>query len=685
MRRVGHRAVALGLVVAASAAALPGFLAAQQVTGAAHEVGDAAAPDTPTTPREWVDAARAWRLEGEPDSALAALRRAVELGDLPPGMLELELARTAFLAGYPGDGLEAYRDGCATADEETLGEYWTDFAAVATADEQAAWEAALDLGETERAQHAACDLLEAGWGQRAARAGLGVADRLSLHYERLRHARERYWLTADDTRLGPRTRLLSNQVGRPKAAGLDDRGLVYVRLGEPDRVASFGGSGAVTRKLPDIDRPESAPERAVIQGLRISPECYHPNESWAYDYPTGTRVYHFSPLEGTANWWLLENLHDIYRCGDPTNVVSMRGDAMEGMTAVLSPAAGTRYAPPAQVAWLVMTDLYMSRVGVDPSYGAIGHRIFASGPDSIAELDGLRSTSLSIPGVLSDFSEERQAAFEAATAVLRHIPDRPAITPEAPFAYELLQFRAGAAGDERTRVWLNAVVQAEPLRAAPAEDGGVRGVRYDVRATLSLAGKDGDLYQREAVFTLRAPGELGEGTGIPARLAVEVPPGRYDASVVLRDANDEGERPVGNWATRELTVQSYAPSVPLLSDAAVAPDSGGTTQIAPGVALPISPVHETNTNRQAWLYFEAYGLSRQGDYEVEVRVEPKDEGEPYTLSYRGPPPATNQAAVRRLVRLELDESPPGEYTVRLTVTDAAGRESLPIETSLRVR
>jgi hypothetical protein len=70
---------------------------------------------------------------------------------------------------------------------------------------------------------------------------------------------------------------------------------------------------------------------------------------------------------------------------------------------------------------------------------------------------------------------------------------------------------------------------------------------------------------------------------------------------------------------------------------------------------------------------------------VEVRLEPKDDGEPFTLSYRGSPPATSDTAMRRLLRLELDDSPPGEYTLRLTVTDGAGRESLPIETSLRVR
>jgi hypothetical protein len=123
---------------------------------------------------------------------------------------------------------------------------------------------------------------------------------------------------------------------------------------------------------------------------------------------------------------------------------------------------------------------------MDPSYGPIAHWIFASGPNTAEDLDGLRITNLQVTGILSDFSEERQASFEAARSVLTEIPDRPAITPEAPFAYELLQFRTGPAADGRTRVWLNAVVQARTLRAAPATEGGVR---HDVHATISLAGE----------------------------------------------------------------------------------------------------------------------------------------------------------------------------------------------------
>ena len=76
------------------------------------------------------------------------------------------------------------------------------------------------------------------------------------------------------------------RLGRPSNAVYDDRGLLYVRMGDPDEVAIHGGG-----------------------------ECIEPNVSWAYDRPGGFRVYHLSPLGGTDDWYLLENLAMVYRCG----------------------------------------------------------------------------------------------------------------------------------------------------------------------------------------------------------------------------------------------------------------------------------------------------------------------------------------------------------------------------------
>ena len=587
------------------------------------------------------------------------VQQQAESDSLPAGSAALETARAAFADGHVAAGADAYFRGCRTAAPETLEQYWRDFAAVATPAEADDWAAADSLPAAGRSD-AACAVLRRAWSRRAARTGHTVAERLSLHYERLRHARERYSLDPDHIRLGPRTRLLSNQVGRPEEAGLDDRGLVYVRLGPPDRTSSFGGT--------------QGPGRTRLSGsFQISPTCYHPNESWAYDDPAGTRLFHFSPLEGTINWWLLENLHDVYHCGDPSVALGVQGGS-----GVLSPAMGRRPAPMNQIAWLVAPDLYMSRAGLDPAYGTLSQRIASSAPTAAAEMDGLRSLSLDALGLQGEFAEERNESFDVAERTLTTVADRPSVRAEAPLVHEILQFRTGAGG--RTRVWLNGMVQGEPLAGGSIPGG----FSYAVRATFSLVGEDGQLRQREAAFSLRSPAELGEGAGVPIRLFLDVPPGAYEHTLVVRDLNDGRERPVGNWRSDSVRVRNFSGDVPQLSDVAFAADSGGATVLGPEVALPITPVHRTDSAGRAWLYFEAYGLSPEGEYELEIRMEPESDGEPFTLSYRGAPPASSGEAIRRLLRLELADSPPGPYSAIITVTDAAGRSSLPHETELRV-
>ena len=63
---------------------------------------------------------------------------------------------------------------------------------------------------------------------------------------------------------------MSRRLGRPAYAVFDDRGLLYLRMGEPDVVAAHGGG-----------------------------ECIEPNVTWAYDRPGGYKLYHLSPSGGT--------------------------------------------------------------------------------------------------------------------------------------------------------------------------------------------------------------------------------------------------------------------------------------------------------------------------------------------------------------------------------------------------
>ncbi|MFW6084554.1 MAG: hypothetical protein ACODAA_05015 [Gemmatimonadota bacterium] len=609
----------------------------------------------------WLLAARLWRQAGEPDSAVTRLQRADKAGGLPGGMLSLEAARTGFLSGHPG-AAGAYWEGCGEADPDVLAEYWRDFAGLATPAEAAGW-SAIDSVPAERRPDVACDLLQRAWSQRAAQAGLSVAQRLDLHFERLRYVRTHYYLVGSEgnVRLGPRTRLLSVQVGRPQDAELDDRGLLYLRFGEPDRTASFGGVQNETRRsLPSVN-------------LVVSPTCYHPNVTWAYDFPDGVRLYHLSPLEGTANWWLLENLHDLYRCGDPSN-------ADDG---TLTPVAVGPSAPIGEIAWLVLPDLYLSRSGLDPRYATASHRIVSSGPTDENELEGLRNVGLGRMTMQQEFTDERRVNFEMTEDVLTRVHAKPDVRRELSFIHTVLQFRAARhPNGELTRVWLNAMVEGERLEGLPAPDVGLA---YAVEATLSALSEGSELHQKTASFRLSAPRELDDEAGVPVRLALDLPPGEYSYSLVVRDANDGEPRPAGNWMSDSLRVRRYDARLPQLSDIAFAPDSGGAWSPAPGVALPVTPVNITDQSGRAWLYFEAYGLSPRGEYVTEIRMEPRDGGEAFSLTYRGSAPAAPETAAHRVLRLDLGDTEPGEYGATITVTDGLGRRSLPIETSLVVR
>ena len=66
-------------------------------------------------------------------------------------------------------------------------------------------------------------------------------------------------------------------------------------------------------------------------------------------------------------------------------------------------------------------------------------------------------------------------------------------------------------------------------------------------------------------------------------------------------------------------------------------------------------------------------------------MEPRDGGEPFSLTYPGSPPASPGTAIRRVLRLDLGDTEPGQYGATITVTDGLGRRSLPIETGLVVR
>ncbi|MFQ5890027.1 MAG: hypothetical protein ACE5JR_08230 [Gemmatimonadota bacterium] len=638
----------------------------------------------PSTGYQWLAVSHLWLRVGDGPRADAALRRAAAEG-APAGLVLLGSAHVAFLKGDVGGGGGAYWAGCAAADssgaDEVARAYWSEIEPLATPAEQKAWEARLEGPDP---TGGLCEELGRFWNRRAARAALSVAERIALHDERVRYARPRYarpWPDREgilSATVGGRP--LSNRIGRPRRAAFDDRGLVYLRMGPPDRTAGFGGS---------VAHPV------------IGPTCYHANESWAYDGPEGTRVYHFSPLEGTAEWWLIENLEDLYRCGDPDFVRTVR--MVQSVSPVLGPrkcqrdrcyevvavgqlqsGLGGGRPPIGRIAYLVLPDLYLSRQGLDPRYARLGYRFFDPSPDTMyGQLkQGVNGTT-AVLTTQAGLAEEREWTWADARHAITTVPDRPAVARDAKLRFEVLQFRGDSAG--LVRAWWNGIVEAGPLRPDTLPDGRLR---YRIEAALALL-DEGERYRRVTrTVELTSRGPLPAAAAIPVRIPVAVEPGRYEFTVLVREpAGPEasGARtPTGNYLRDSLRVRGFAAALPELSDIAVSPDSGGDWTAGGGIHLRPSPLHATGPDGIAHVYYEVYGLSPGGDYETSVRLEPLGDGEPFTLTFRGSA-APAPSPVHGYLRLELGDTEPGEYRMAVTVRDrASGTSTLPYRTHILV-
>ncbi len=210
---------------------------------------------------------RVERLIGSGDSAVAAFERylAVE-GD--SGIGYFELARSLYLAGEPRRGEDAYYFGLRIArSDAAVALYREDLGWVADADELEEFDG---LGSEERA-HWVRDF----WRERDLDDVRVPGERLHEHHRRYFHALERYGLMSRHRRYGFENPFRTDQ------QVFDDRGVVYMRHGEPDRVATFTSPG--------VD----------------------PNESWLYGRRDGNLVFHFVARGDVQDYKLVESLLDV--------------------------------------------------------------------------------------------------------------------------------------------------------------------------------------------------------------------------------------------------------------------------------------------------------------------------------------------------------------------------------------
>jgi GWxTD domain-containing protein len=253
---------------------------------------------------------------GSGDSALAAFAAYLDVGG-DRGLGLLERARTLFYLRQPDEAHQTYLDGAAAPlSAEARAEYRADLLWILTPDERTALDAVPDAAFGE--------WLERFWAGRDAQDARATGERLAEHHRRYFYAWRHF-------RLMSRHRRYTNEPFRSDQELVDDRGVIYIRHGEPDDRARFVAQGDPTRDL-----------------------TVEPNESWLYLWPEGRRVFHFVARGDVQDYKLVESLADVF-----------------GDQAIAWQAAG--WLPP------IVRDLYDSRAALDPEYQRLARSSTAQG------------------------------------------------------------------------------------------------------------------------------------------------------------------------------------------------------------------------------------------------------------------------------------------------------------------
>jgi GWxTD domain-containing protein len=301
--------------------------------------GIAAGGDSLADPAVLLGLGRMEREAGNVDSALSAFAGYLDAGGLP-GLGRLELARTRLAHGLPG-GEAAYYAGAEYDDSLTVEGYRNDLAVILSDSELTAFDA---VRGADRA-----DYLRRFWGDRDRLELRKPGERLAEHYRRLEYARRNFALST--------TRRIYS-IGcnyRSGSMDFDDRGVIYIRHGEP-----------------------SARLRTYLFQLM-------PNESWRYDRPDGDLFFHFGAPTAPDDYRLFASVVQLYGACRPE-------------TRTLDPTLA-----------VTLSDLYLSRQTLSPMYAKLGAWTGTiAGGRLAAEEQRIGSASIAI-GTQSDSYERRFA------------------------------------------------------------------------------------------------------------------------------------------------------------------------------------------------------------------------------------------------------------------------------------
>ncbi len=243
-----------------------------RLTTALDALRRAGATEAGRNPAVLLARGRVEREAGDPDSALAAFRAFVAAGaDTAAG--RYELARTRLWRGDTG-GVEDYLAAAASNDSAVVAGLRSDLAPIVSDSVLREFDG---LRGAARAQY-----LRQFWSTRDAADLRRPGERLAEHYRRYFYARRNFMLVSPNRQYDIAERYRSG------SRDFDDRGIIYLRHGEPTLRASLRAASA---------------ERSDTARLEA-------NESWRYVRADGDLVFHFVAREDVQDYRLVESLLD---------------------------------------------------------------------------------------------------------------------------------------------------------------------------------------------------------------------------------------------------------------------------------------------------------------------------------------------------------------------------------------
>jgi len=568
----------------------------------------------PRNAEEHVLAARLWRRAGRPGLALKELERLRPAEQGPLGNLE----RARVLLESDVDrvaGAAAWWAACEQIDEATRAEVEWDLRALMTPAEREQWD---DL----EAGRSTCEWLHGFWDERAHRMAITTDERLALHYRRLAHAREWYWI--------PRPYFLkwpADYHGRPEGLAIDDRGLIYVRMGAPLTDEGFSDDRAgEPGAIPSIESGVDGDQRI---GEGESRRC------WVYWRFGGYRIYCFA---------------------------GERGDRLDDKV-VASP--GTQFFHK----YVVNSNLPKTFIRNRVVHGFRG-----------LEEDWERSLSA---------AEQRGGARHAQVRTrenideaLKQIPDVPAVLANVRLRVETLRFLNPS--HRRWQIWTLASVRAGDLRVTLAPDG--RRI-VNVGGRYSVLESEG--VRIDSFAPAEVPVEtIEDDAGITLKSVFTAEPGRQPITVVVEDLN---EPPAGNYHRDTVNVPAIGGLPQLSDIAVAQAVGGTWTrdgrtflQVTPAhITNPDGSIHtyfEVYGVRPGTRYEVEFRLTETDAAERIWRLEPDD------LAFRLQFTSEMEGEIgRHHLELDLSETEPGEYALAVRIQDEdSGAYSLPAVTDVFV-